>query len=88
MKTIKRNSIQYSTKQSPLNSLLRHILLLAGIATALLFSALFAAMLIPAAGIGYFLWQRIKTQQMEQSDDSIEAEFKEIKPDQDKPKSH
>ena len=85
MKTIKRYSIQYSTKQSPVSSLLTPILLLAGIA---LFSALFAAMLIPAAGIGYFLWQRIKTQQMEQSDDSIEAEFKEIKPDQDKPKSH
>ena len=84
MKTIKRYSIQYSTKQSPISRLLTPILLLAGMATALLFSALFAAMLIPATGIGYFLWKRIKRQQMEQSDDSIEAEFKEIKPDQDK----
>jgi hypothetical protein len=81
MKTIKR----YSTAQSQPNSLLRliltPILLLAGIAIALLFSALFAAMLIPAVGIGYILWKRIKTQ----SDDTIEAEFKEIKADQDKP---
>jgi len=89
MKTIKRYSIQYSTKQSPANSLLRliltPILLLAGIATALVFSALFAAMLIPVVGMGYFLWKRIKTQQIVPSDDSIEAEFKEINPDQDRP---
>lgn len=85
MKTMKRYSIQYSNEQRPINKfvaiLLAPILILAGIASALLFSAVFAALLLPVAVAGYFAWKRIKAQEFVQTDDAIEAEFKEIKRD-------
>ena len=85
MKTIKRYSIQYSSGQRPTNSLLRlvltPVLFLAGMATAIVFSAMFAALLLPVAGVGFLVWKRRKAQEIVQTDDAIEAEFKEIKHD-------
>lgn len=85
MKTMKRYSIQYSSEQRPINKfvaiLLAPILVLAGIASAILFSAVFAALLLPVAVAGYFAWKRIKAREIIQNDDAIEADFKEIKRD-------
>lgn len=83
MKTIKRYSIQYTTEQRPVNNFLRlaltPLLVLAGMVTAVLFSAMLAALLLPVVGVGYLLWKRIKAQQIIETADVIEAEFKEIK---------
>lgn len=86
MKTIKHYSIQYSGKQNPVSKFLKFvptsIMVLAGMATAVLFSALFAALLLPVAGVSYFLWKKNQAHQTIETNDAIDAEFKEVKPDQ------
>lgn len=88
MKNFKRYSIQYSTQQRPVSKflaiLLTPIILITAVASAILFSAVFAAMLLPVAAAGYCFWKRIQAQAVVQKDDAIEAEFKEIKPSSNK----
>ena len=85
MKNVKRYSIQYSTQQRPVKKLLAilltPIILLAATASAILFSAVFAAMLLPVAAAGYLFWKRIQAKTVVPKDDAIEAEFREVKRD-------